>query len=706
MVVVKLSTLTLSVVSALTVSPVAFSQSEVSEQPEEAVERITIRGAFFGQQVADGFKTPTLLLNVPQSASIIDEAQIEEQGLFSVADAMQYTPGVSIGLGEDHRDQITIRGQNTTADFFVDGLRDDVQYFRPLYNVERIEILRGANALLFGRGGGGGIVNRVTKTASTKGDFAVLSGNLDTFSAAGTTLDINHTVNDEQAFRLNAAVDSVDTHRDFKDGERYAINPTWFMSLSDVTALNASYEYVNDDRTVDRGIPSSWGAPLKGEYDTFFGDPEFNNTTLEAHIARVKLDHQLNSEWALNTTLQYAVYDKAYQNLYPTSFDADNQTVTLDGYRDTTERENLLVQLNAVGQFDTGSVSHTVLTGIEYADQQTDNARLDNQFAESGSDKMSFLFTNPLTIPQRSLTEAVRDRSSDVTVMSAFVQEEMTLTPEWILVAGARYDRFEIDVTDYVAMQAAGNISAGLFASTDSEVSPRLGVIYKPADAVSLYASYSRSFLPRAGDQFLTLTLSSAALGAEEFRNTEAGLKWNLTESLNVSAAWFEVERDNGAAVDPGNPEVSQLTGTETRGFELQLVGNLTDKLSVTSGYSYLDGEQTTVSGAGTGSGQPLAQLPAHMFSMWTKYAYSDQWQFGLGAVYQSEQYASLSNNVELPSFTRVDAAAFYHHSDSLQLQLDVNNLFDREYYPSAHNDNNIATGQPFNVRLGATYRF
>ena len=700
----KKSILSLSILSALCLSGNVVAQEQAQE---ESVERITIRGAIFGQQVAGAVKTPTLLLNVPQSASIIGEAQIEEQGLFSVADAMQYTPGVSIGLGEDHRDQITIRGQNTTADFFVDGLRDDVQYFRPLYNVERIEIMRGSNALLFGRGGGGGVVNRVTKTADVSSDFTVLSGNIDTFSAGGITLDTNVVIDKDQAFRLNAAADSVDNHRDFKDGSRYAFNPTWYLALSDVTSLNASYEYVNDDRLVDRGIPSLNGKPLNGVYDTFFGDKDFNNTTLEAHIARVKLDHKLSAEWSVNTTVQFADYDKAYQNLYPTAFDDESQFVTLDGYRDTTQRENFLWQLNAIGQFDTGAVSHTVLAGAEYADQSTENARMDNQFLENGSDKLSFMFSDPLVVPAHTLTAPVRDRASDVSVVSAFVQDEIGLGDNWVLVAGLRYDSFNIDVTDQIEINdGAEDGNSGLLSSDDSEISPRFGVIFKPAEDISLYASYSVSFLPRSGDQFLTLSLSSAALDAEEFRNTEVGFKWNLTDSLNLSAAAFKVERENGATVDPDNPEVSQLTGTETQGFELQLSGYITDSWSVTGGYSYLDGNQTSVSGAGSGEGQRLAQLPEHMFSVWNKFLIDEKWQWGLGIVHQSEQYASLSNNVTLPSFTRFDAAVFYTHSDALSLQLNVNNVLDTQYFPSAHNDNNISTGAPLHARVAATYRF
>ena len=221
----KLGKATISTAVLLALYGTSVLAQENITESEGSVERITVRGAFFGQQVATAVKTPTLLVNVPQSVSVVSAAQISEQALFSIADVMQYTPGVSIGLGEDHRDQVTIRGQNTTADFFVDGLRDDVQYFRPLYNLERVEILRGANALLFGRGGGGGVVNRVTKVASSAEDFTTLSAGIDTFGAGSISIDTNKAIDANNAFRFNGVFDSIDNHRDFKDGERYAINP-------------------------------------------------------------------------------------------------------------------------------------------------------------------------------------------------------------------------------------------------------------------------------------------------------------------------------------------------------------------------------------------------------------------------------------------------------------------------------------------------
>ena len=407
----KLGKATISTAVLLALYGTSVLAQENITESEGSVERITVRGAFFGQQVATAVKTPTLLVNVPQSVSVVSAAQISEQALFSIADVMQYTPGVSIGLGEDHRDQVTIRGQNTTADFFVDGLRDDVQYFRPLYNLERVEILRGANALLFGRGGGGGVVNRVTKVASSAEDFTTLSAGIDTFGAGSISIDTNKAIDANNAFRFNGVFDSIDNHRDFKDGERYAINPTYTWMANDDTTVVASYEYVNDDRLVDRGIPSLDGAPLEGYDDTYFGDPDFNNTTLEAHIARVRVDHALSQSWNLNGTVQFADYDKAYQNLYPVNFDADAGTVTLDGYRDTTTRENALVQLNLIGQFATGDINHTLLTGMEYGSQDTENTRRDAFFADSQDDQVSFVFSDPLVIPSMTLTDPVRDLS-------------------------------------------------------------------------------------------------------------------------------------------------------------------------------------------------------------------------------------------------------------------------------------------------------
>jgi catecholate siderophore receptor len=673
----------------------------------QEIERVTVRGAYFGQENADGLKTPTVLINVPQSLSMVSAEQIQQQGFDSIADILQYTPGASVGQGEGHRDQMTIRGQNTTADFFIDGLRDDVQYFRPLYNLERVEILRGANALLFGRGGGGGIVNRVTKTATLNESFTALSAAFDTFAGRQISIDRNQQLDANQAFRLNAFYEQLDNHRDNYDGQRFAINPTYTNNVNDTTQLVLSYEYVDDDRAVDRGIPSLNDGPLIGQSDTFFGHPTLNFSTIQAHVLRAKLDHQWSENWSVNGTLQYSDYDKMYQNIYSADFDGLANAVTLDGYRDATQRQNIITQFNAVGQFDTASVEHTVLVGAEYGQQDSANNRRDSLFADSNNDQITLNFTNPLLIPEVGFTDFVRDSRSQVHFSSIFVQDEMRLNPSIILVAGLRYDRFDIDVKDQLEIaNGPEDGNNGLLGRVDAEVSPRFGAIYKPNEELSFYLSLSRSFLPRSGDQFLSLSLSTQALAPEEFENRELGLKWNISNKLSFSAALFDVRRENGTASDPTDPEKSLIIGTKTTGVELQLSGYITDDWQINAGYSQLDAKETGRVVNDTINNRLLDQIPDTMFTLWNRYRLNEAWALGLGIIYQAEQYTSLNNSVTLPDFTRVDAAVYYTLSENTKLQFNIENVFDEEYFPAAHNDHNISTGGPINARVGLTYQF
>ncbi len=693
------------------VAVLLFFGSPAGTAAEEAeaglMEHVVVRGAFFGQRKASGTKTPTLLLDVPQSISVYGAEQINDQAMTALTEVLQYSPGISLGQGEDHRDQITIRGQNTTADFFVDGLRDDVQYFRPLYNLERVEILRGSNALLFGRGGGGGVVNRVTKVADVQNSFTSLQAGLDTFGASLATVDSNLAIDDRQAVRVSAMLETIDNHRDYKDGDRWALNPTYTLLIDDRTRLTASWETLRDDRVVDRGVPSLAGAPLSGRDETFFGDPDFNNTTLDADIFRLRGERRLNDQWTLDTTLQYAEYDKAYANLYPVRFDDAATTVTLDGYADATQRDNGIVQVNLVGDFNALGVSHTLLAGGEYGRQDTENSRRDAFFFDSADDQVTFAFSDPLAIPGYRLTDPSRATSSEVTFTSVFVQDEIQLSENWIVVAGARVDRFDIDVLDFIEIaDGNGDGNNGRLTRQDTEVSPRAGVIWKPTQALSFYFNYSESFLPRSGDQFLKLTPTTAALEPEAFENTELGFKWALKEATTLGLAVFEITRDNGTAVDPANPERSVLTGTETRGLELELSGPITDAITLHANYTHLDGEELGRFVAGNAANRELAQLPRHKVALWGDAQLTPNWRAGLGLIYQSEQYASLSNSVLLPDYTRIDAALYYEASPALSLQLNVENLLDEDYFSAAHNDNNITVGAPLNARLGVTYRF
>ncbi len=672
--------------------PAAASAEELGTQ----LEPIIVTGKTQGYIAVDSVtatKTDTPLLDVPQSVNVVTRAQLDDQALHSLGDVLRYVPGVTVGQGEGNRDQVTLRGQNTTADFFLDGVRDDVQYFRGLYNLERVEVLKGPYALIFGRGGGGGIVNRVQKSPSPAARFLDAKAGANSFGAYDLSFDLNAPVGDNSALRVNAVYEDLANHRDFYEGERFAVNPYFAIDLDSGWKAGLSYEYVDDDRATDRGVPSLAGAPITGYRDRFFGVPDVNRTRLEAHIAKLRVDGALSEDLAFSTTLLFGDYDKVYTNVYPNgAATGQNGTVALAAYADATARENLLVQSNLVWSVTTGNVSHKILFGLEYGDQDSANQRRNGVLSNATFNLANLVFPT-VTFPALS-----RDTVSTVNTFSFYVQDQISLGERFEIVAGLRFDRFDIDGTD---LQTDPDRP---FARADDKVSPRLGLIFKPRPNVSLYASYSQSFLPRSGDQFLTLSTTQANLEPEEFTNYELGAKWNVRPNLNVTAALFQLDRTNATTPDPVNPLVTINVGkTRTQGLELAVTGTIRPNWQVSGAYAYQD---AALEG---NDAVRLAQVPEHQFSLWNRYDVSDRLGFGLGITHQSDQFAAirtLATTTRLPSFTRVDAAVFYSVSEAVEVQVNVENLFDETYFSDAHNNFNISPGAPLNARFTVRARF
>ncbi len=641
---------------------------------------------------SSGTKTPTPLIDVPQAVAVITADQIEDQALRQLGDALRYVPGVSLGTGEGQRDQVVLRGQSTTADFYIDGLRDDAQYFRPLYNVERIEVLKGSNALIFGRGAGGGAINRVMKTADLMSDFIGASATLDSFGAFSLAADINQPLTDTVALRLNGTYEELANSRDVFDGRFFGISPTLTADLGPDTRLTASYTYDDDARVTDRGVPSLGGVPITGFDRAFFGDADFNRSTTQAHIARTRIEHDLSDALSVNASVQYADYDKYYGNVLPGA--ATATTVSLSGYEAANTRENLIGQANLVATFDTGGLAHTLLIGVEAMEQ--DSSAIRNNASFSGAASVVVPLARTITIPAYTL--AINSQSeSSLSSLSFYAQEQLDFGPVQ-LVAGLRYDRFDLQSV---------NLRTGFEGSrVDEKWSPRLGLIVKPSENVSLYASYSTSFLPQSGDQFSVLSSLSETLVPEKFENIELGAKWAITPGLFATAAVFQLDRSNSQAPDPANPGQIILTGeTRVKGIELSLAGEVTRDLQLSLGYTMLDGEVRSTTSAAP-AGRSLQQVPHRQASAWARYQVTDAFGVGLGLIHQSRQFTSISNAVALPGYERVDAALYYDVSETVSLQLNVENLLDADYFPSSHNDNNIQPGEPINASLGARVRF
>jgi catecholate siderophore receptor len=672
----------------------AFAAAEVS-----GVDVLGARDRYQAQATATATRTDTPLRDVPQAVTVITEALIRDQGMQGMADLVRYVPGAALAQGEGNRDTPVLRGNSSTADFFVDGVRDDVQYVRDLYNAERVEVLKGPNAMIFGRGGGGGVINRVTRQADWSGArTAVLE--LGAYDHRRVTADLDRPLSQTVAGRLDALYERSESYRDHVNLERWGLNPTLTWRPGPSLSVRLGYEHFEDDRTADRGVPSLAGRPAPAPVGAFFGDPDQSYVTARVDVLNATVEYRPSERLTLRNRTLFGAYDKFYQNVFASGAVTAAATVPLQAYNNATERQNLFNQTDLIFKIETGTLKHTLLAGAEFGRQRTDNLRKTGFFNGAAQ-----TFTAPFAAPTlRGVPIVFRPSGADAnnhvkaTVAAAYVQDQVEIGPHLQLVAGLRFDVFDLELRD--------NRTGETLSRRDELVSPRLGVVVKPIEPVSLYASYSVSYLPGAGDQFSSLTATTQTLEPEEFKNYEVGAKWDVTPNLSLTAAAYRLDRTNTTARDPNNPAVTIQTGAQrSRGFELGVSGRLTERWEVAGGYAWQDAEITSATTAAV-AGKAVALTPRHSLSLWNKVELTPAWAVGLGVIGQGRSYAAVDNAVTLPGYTRVDAALFWTVNDRLRAQLNVENLFDRRYAATAQGNNNILPGSPRAARISLTAAF
>ena len=652
-----------------------------------------------------GFKTSGALKDIPKSISLVTDDQIKAQGLKSVGEIIDYTPGVNNSQGEGHRDAAVIRGVRTTQDFYRDGIRDDVQYYRPLYNIEQVEIIRGPDALLSGFGGGYGLINRVSKKAKTGEDFTVLGGSIDTFGEINAQLDKNMQLNDNTALRVNIFGENLENHRDFYYGDGFGLNPTLKYDLGDGSTLDISYEYLDQERFIDRGIPTGAdNKPVKALKDIVFGDPTENFSTHEAHILRAIFEHQATDNLKGKLSASHSDHDKMYKNFYASAYDAANNTATLDGYIDTTKRSTSIISYDLSGEFETGSIIHRISVGAEYLDTDNDNDRYHaNWLPDFNSDGDTEVFTiqRPIrlsgnvgvnsdgntTVNYYAGANRLRadETFADIKVLSFYLNDEIALTDSLDLILGARFDNMDIGVS--------GTTNGS---DEDDTISPRVGLIFDLTEQASVYASYSETFAPKAGDQYAKVSANDDKLDPDTFENLEFGVRYDLPMGISLSAAYFEVEA-NKPEYDTVSM-TSSMVKSDISGFELQLIGSLTEQWFLSAGYTNLD--------AKANGGNPLREAPENMFSIWNNYSVSDRLALNLGVIYQDESVIKTGSSAILPEYVRVDVGANYALTESTTVGLNIENLTDELYFPHAHSTHQASVGAPINAMLSITSSF
>jgi catecholate siderophore receptor len=651
------------------------------------------KGIYQSEFSSTATKTNTSIIDIPQTVNVINQKQLQDQQATDLGKALTYVPGVDLDQGEGNRDAFIIRGNKTTADIFMDGIKDDAEYYRDLYNIEKIDVLMGANGILFGKGGGGGIINRVSKQAMFE-DFNRATIQLGSFDSKRTTFDVNQTITDRLAMRINIMGEKSDSFVSGVEFEKQAINPVFTFLLDDKTTLKFGREYFHDQRIGYRGIPSQNGRPYNSNRDQYFGFASKSPNEVSVNSSFFSIEHNFSDSVSIKNTTRFTDYDKYYSNVYANGA-VSNDTLKLSAYYDDTQRQNFFNQTDIVWNFDTAGISHTLLTGFEIGNQQNRRYRL------TGSDQ-----TVSIQSPYGSdwsYNIYYRDKKADIRSKSLYIQDQIKFDEKHQVVLGMRHDAYE---TDFNLIADNGVFVGDKFKINDDMLSTRLGYIFKTDSNISYYASYSNSFQPRNGDQLDAVTSSNANEDPEKFINYEVGAKWQLNNNLFASLAFYQLDRERMQITDPSNVNNKIIVdGQRTRGIEININGRVTDKYSVVGGINLTDAEITKDQGTGANlisKGTALGNVANVSFSLWNLYDIDDRWSLALGAIGRGEMYAATptaNTSVTIPGWIRFDVGAYAKIDDKTKLQFNIENILDKTYYSAAHNVNNIMVGMPVNAK-------
>jgi catecholate siderophore receptor len=695
---------------------------------------------YFSNSTSVATKNNTPIVNIPQSLSVVTKEFIRDQSFQGLTDVTRYVPGVAVHQGEGNRDELVIRGVDTSANFFVNGFRDDVQYFRDMYNAQSIEVLKGPSALTFGRGSGGGLLNRTLKEADGNRIYEA-TAQTGSWGDRRVTLDAGQAINENVAARLNVFYEGSDAFRDFNHLERYGFNPTVTLKPDDDTKVKLSYEYFHDGRTADRGNPSQaipGGATRfnpttpfapNGNFQAFFGSPTLNTAQATVQTGMAIIEHDFGNGLTVRNGTIAADYKKFYQNVYPANgalsgaVDPTDTFYNLGAYQHWTNRDNVFNQTDFTYKVATGSVFHTIGFGTEFGRQTGVDIRNTGVFPNGTPTGINTITQNPfaptyfgpVTFVHHPTAvnngDGVKSADSNskygLNIQSFYARDTIEINRGLQLIAGARFDRFDMSALDMNT-----NIQRG---RVDNLVSPQAAVIIKPIDPVSIYTAYSISYLPSSGDQFSALTDGTLILQPQKFENVEIGAKWNINPKLLLSTAVYELHRTNQPIPVPNAPTGSGLAipdgATTVRGFEVSLNGYVTDQWQSQLGYAYTDAriaKDLTASGVlpPIVAGNRVQLVPYNQLAWWNKYQFTPMWSAGLGIIYFGDSFATNDDTVRLPSFVRFDAAIYAKIDETWSAQVNVENLFNKGYWASADGDNNISPGQGRTVRVSARARF
>ncbi len=651
------------------------------------------------KEVSTATRTSTPVRYVPQAIDTVKTANVLDYGTQDLGTALSGLPNVS-NSADTRFDGLRIRGFDASNDFYLDGIRDDSQYVRDLHNIERLEVLKGPAALLYGRGSQGGIVNRVSKTPQ--------AGRRSTLEAQGGSEDLRSPYADLSAdpsetisLRLNMGNMDSNSFRDDISSHRQLFAPSMSWQLTPRLNWLVQYEYSRFDRTPDRGIAGINGRPADVGRDTTYGSSG-DYIDDKAQSLRSRLSYDLNDNWQVRQTLGVFKLDSDFDNTYQTGYDATSGRVTRQHWQQDLRTRNVFNNIEFEGSVDTFGLEHRLLTGIETGSQRRDPKLYTAATTGVGSRPVPALnLFNPDRNQRHSgLMTPSSSNYTEVESRALYVQDQLRLNDQWQLLGGLRYDRFEVETT---------NRLRNIHEERDSHsTSPRVGVVWTPLVDHSFYASWTKTFSP-VGGGLIGITPGAAGntndLSPELTKQKEIGVKsdW-LDDRLSTTLAIYELELYNRRTSDPDNPGLTLLSGLQrSRGVELTATGQLGGHWSMRGGIGVQDA--TIVEDNNGFEGNRVSNVAKRNASLFVTWKPEMGWYAESGLTLVGQRYADNQNTTVLPGYGRWDALAGYRQKD-WDLRAALNNINDRTYYSSATSAAQIRVGDPRSMVVTGTYSF
>ncbi len=687
-------------------------QKAVTVEPDKVLASVDVN-AHYSAVSTSMPKYSQPLTDTPQTITVVPQNVIEEQNITTLRDTLRNVAGISMAAGEggSQGDNLTIRGFGARNDLFIDGMRDFGSYYRDPFDLEEVEVLQGPSSVTFGRGSTGGVVNQATKTP---GLTKFTSGTLDLGpEQRRLTSDINiplGKLGTGDSFRVNVMGDDGNTPgRDEAKYRRFGVAPSLSLGLGTPTRFTFSYIHQMADDVPDYGIPWLFNGAAPVNRHNFYGFKDANFLRTYVDIGNIRAEHDFNSHFSLRNQVRYSNYVRHAQITEAKPIGTVTLATPLDSIQlsrnqlaaESTEA-SFDEQLDLTANFETGGLRHTLLTGVEAGRDISDPTRL----AYAGMPTTSLLNPNeddPFTHYTVTTSSIVNTTANSGAV---YMLDTVKVGRRWEFTGGWRWDRFNTHYTQGIAPASAFN-------RLDTMPTWRAAVVFKPAQAGSIYFSAGTSFNPSA--ESLSLSSATANLPPESNRTLEAGTKWDfIRERLSLRTAIFRTEKTNAREPDPNNPLLNVLSGNQrVNGVQLEGSGRVMKNWNLRGSYAYLDAKVVSSQYYPAAIGARLANVPANTFNLWNTWHLPYHFESGFGANFVSSRTASSTAPFDpvtglvkqVPSYWVFNAMLEHPIAEHVDLQANLNNLTNRYYYDQLH-PGHIVLGPARSILIGLKFRF